>query len=810
MRRMHKQASEQEGPDRERQLAREVAAGYEAQLERVRRSASEKATELQGEIVHLEHEVTLNKARWEAMERSSSWRITAPLRSFRLWISRTRDVVLEALGLWTRRSPVGVDAPEALATESIPDAASIGGCQDTVVDGVREWSEYAPLGDRIARAREDLSRSYPVIPRKMLDFSPDELDQRTRRIRFFQQARTPLVSIIIPAANGAKATVECLTSIVMEARYSISYEVIVVDDATNDGTASLLRNVEGITVLSNTSHQGFPRCCNLAAGKARGRFLLFLRNDMQVQEGWLTALVRSFCQHERAGVAGPRIEYSNGLLQEAGGRVGRDGIPEGLGRDQSPADPRYGFTRYVEYCSSGCMLVDAVLFRQLGGFDERYAAAGCEDVDLCFRIREQGLKVVYCSNATVLRHAGGADKMEENRRKQESDNRNVAEFARTWRTRLDEDDNIRIVALYLPQFHSIPENDLWWGEGFTDWRNVERARPNFVGHYQPRKPGELGYYDLNDTNVIRKQAALAREYGVDAFCFYYYWFAGKRLLERPLDRLLDEGIDFPFCVCWANENWTRRWDGRDSEILMAQAHSDDDDTAVIRDLTRYLRAPSYLRVDGKPLLLVYRVQLFPDFLRTSRLWRQECLDRGIGEIHLCMMETFELVNRQVNPRKYGCDAAIEFPPHEMAEPLASFGRLLNPEFRGQVADYRDIAFRFATRPHPGYPRYRGAIAGWDNTARRQNDGLIFVNSSPGAFQAWLESVIRDSKLENAPAERLVFLNAWNEWAEGAYLEPDTVHGHAFLEAVRNARRAASVAGRASPSIDPSIVRQADR
>ena len=338
----------------------------------------------------------------------------------------------------------------------------------------------------------------------------------------------------------------------------------------------------------------------------------------------------------------------------------------------------------------------------------------------------------------------------------------------------------KLIAFYLPQFHPIPENDEWWGEGFTEWSNVKRARPNFVGHYQPLVPSELGFYDLRRPEVLDRQAELAKSYGIHGFCFYYYWFNGHRLLERPLEQMLARGKpDFPFCICWANENWTRRWDGSEDEVLMKQDYSEGSAEQFIRDVIPILKDRRYIKTGDAPILLVSRVDLLPDAPATARRWRQLCAQEGIPEIHLAAMQSFGIAD----PRPYGFDAAVDFPPHTQRE-LIDPGRFkgISPDFAGYLEDYLKVARNQVNQPPPPFIRYRGVMPAWDNTPRRMNRAHICVNSSPAAYQAWLERIVEQTMARSAVQEPLVFLNAWNEWAEGAYLEPDSRNGYARLNA----------------------------
>ena len=343
---------------------------------------------------------------------------------------------------------------------------------------------------------------------------------------------------------------------------------------------------------------------------------------------------------------------------------------------------------------------------------------------------------------------------------------------------------VKPIAFYLPQFHPIPENNLWWGAGFTEWTSVVRARPLFRGHYQPQLSTELGFYDLRVPEVLERQAVLAREHGIFGFCFYYYWFDGRRVLERPLDHLLASGRpDLPFCFCWANENWTRAWDGLDDDVLLRQSYDGGWAERLIRDLLPALADTRYVRVRGAPLLLVYRVDGLPDAPRAAETWR-EVARRELGvDLHLAAVQSFGIGD----PRPYGFDAAVEFPPHPFRfPPTRTKVRGLDAEFAGSVVDYEAVARESLARPLPEYPWYRGVMPSWDNTARRGRNAFVVVGSTPAVYQTWLAKAALQTLAKGAAQEPFVFLNAWNEWAEGTHLEPDDRHGRGWLEATRAA------------------------
>ena len=344
--------------------------------------------------------------------------------------------------------------------------------------------------------------------------------------------------------------------------------------------------------------------------------------------------------------------------------------------------------------------------------------------------------------------------------------------------------SIKLIAFYLPQFHPFHENDIWWGKGFTEWTNVGRALPNFSGHYQPHCPIHLGYYDLRVPSVMEEQVALAKNYGIYGFNYYFYWFAGKTLMEAPLQAMLkSKKIDMPFCLTWANENWTRKWDGLERDILIAQKHSAEDSQAFIRHLFQYFRDPRYITISGKPILIVYRPDIIPQIKATAGLWRSEMTKAGFTGIYLMSAQTFG----GTSPEPFGFDAAVEFPPHtSVSGSIVQECKDVRPDFKGVVFSYEQAASTAIQTSEPPYKRFRTAMLSWDNTARNQNASHVFHGFSLQRYKQWLTSLCTScfSAGKYSADEKLVFINAWNEWAEGTHLEPDQKYGYGYLHVTR--------------------------
>lgn len=336
--------------------------------------------------------------------------------------------------------------------------------------------------------------------------------------------------------------------------------------------------------------------------------------------------------------------------------------------------------------------------------------------------------------------------------------------------------DIKSIAFYLPQFHTFKENDEWWGKGFTEWTNTKKSSPKYPTHYQPREPhDDIGYYDLKDVDVLKKQTELAKQHGLYGFCFYYYWFSGKRLMEKPVDMLLEhKEIDFPFCLCWANENWTRTWDGLDKEVLIAQKYAKDDPKKFIKDIKKYMEDKRYIRIDDKPVLLVYNPSQIPNIENVIDEWRKEAKLQGIGEIYII---TRHLIPNDIEVNN--SDANYDFPPLQKGFPSCTLTGIDNAFIFNYSAMVSEMINYY--RNHKSLkPFYYTSTMGWDNSARRKDGYTVFHNYSLENFYNWNREIIRQTRRQNNSENRIMFINAWNEWCEGTYLDPDKKYGYANI------------------------------
>jgi lipopolysaccharide biosynthesis protein len=347
---------------------------------------------------------------------------------------------------------------------------------------------------------------------------------------------------------------------------------------------------------------------------------------------------------------------------------------------------------------------------------------------------------------------------------------------------------LRVVPFYLPQFHPIPENDRWWGAGFTEWTNVAAARPVYLGHDQPKLPADLGFYDLRVRETVARQRELAQAAGIDAFMYYHYWFAGKQLLEGPILDRLDGDIEMPFCLMWANENWTRRWDGRESDVLIGQSYGEVPATRFIEDVLPILQDTRYMRVGGRAVVAIYRPAQIPDLGAVTVSWREAARRAGVGELLLLSVDVEKEFHGLGEAKAaMGLDGSLGFPPHNARwdwVPRPQIGA--DRAFSGNVLSYRALVDDAVRKLRSGVPDsyFPGVMVNFDNTARRQSNPDVWYGSNPYTFRRWLAAAAT-AVAHRRPDERLVFVNAWNEWAEGAMLEPSARFGSTYLLAVRD-------------------------
>ena len=342
--------------------------------------------------------------------------------------------------------------------------------------------------------------------------------------------------------------------------------------------------------------------------------------------------------------------------------------------------------------------------------------------------------------------------------------------------------DIKTIALYLPQFYSFEENNEWWEKGFTEWYNVRRAKPLYNGHHQPRIPGDniqyLGYYDLTNVNFIKKQIQLAKMHGIYGFGIYYYWFSGKRLLQKPIDIFLNnKEIEFKFLLIWANEDWTRRWNGFEGKILIKQEYKECDPYNFIKDIKKYIIDRRYIKINNKPIIGLYEPKKVKNLSSTINIWRENAKKIGLGEIYIIVCLNAYNYKEMKDLKLF--DATYEFSPRDSLKyfikdmPYSLYTAALYKDI-----DYANISIDF--------PLYRGSMLEFDNSPRKKRKSIIYDNYSPEQFFMINKKIIKWTRDRYNENKRFIFINAWNEWGEGTYLEPDKKYGYSSINSLSKA------------------------
>jgi len=621
----------------------------------------------------------------------------------------------------------------------------------------------------------------------LYDFIQINPESAVASIRSFELNKSdkPEISIVIPVYNAITELAECLQSISKYVKND--YEIIIADDCSPDEKIQLaFKNHPNIIYIRNKENMGFVLNVNNAVLQASGKYILLLNSDVQILDDVVSILKRELFSDKQVGIAGPKIIFPTGILQEAGCTISKNCSTEMTGIGKNANDKAYNFKRYVDYISGACWLFEKELFEQLNGFDINFAPAYAEDLDFCARVVRSGKKILYVPETTIMHHLSVSSNLMPFNFKYYQSVINKRQFNQKHQAFYRANSKIKPIAFYLPQFHDIKQNSYWWGKNYTEWTATASAEKKFKGHYQPHIPSDLGFYNLMDTKVFEAQATLAKRYSIYGFCFYYYNFGDFELMEEALETFRKSKADIKFCLCWANENWTRRWDGFEEDILMEQKGNDNMFfLEVLKKKERFILDSRYIRIDGKPLILIYRESLFNNINEKLELWRTYWRETHNEELYICATDSMERAKENaVSPELLGFDAAVEFPVHhiETRSTLRKNEEIEGKKFKGLLLDYPEVVKEVCLREHPGYKRFPGCFPSWDNTPRRGSKAVVMRYSHPTAFHLFLEKKAQESLLFSGD-ERLLFINAWNEWGEGAHLEPDIKYGHSWLSAV---------------------------
>jgi hypothetical protein len=597
----------------------------------------------------------------------------------------------------------------------------------------------------------------------------------------------PTLSVIVPTIGRFQRMTLSMVSLENTLTKSgVSYSVHVVPDANSNSDEELfIKSVmekfdcPRMNLSANSSKKsGFAELINSEASSLTSKYLLILNDDIILDIDCVERLLQNTSPLKNEIVT-PLVLNPDRTIQEGGCLIQSDGSVTMVGRSRH--EESFGDLQRIEipFHSASCWLLDRNFFLECGGFHTFINKPYYEDLDFVVRNRATCILV---PTAKIVHFLSSSQKNTGNKTISKEVIKNI--FLENYRTELkdlSEKNKVKLFAFYLPQFHPNAVNNDAWGRGYTEWSAVASAKDFGPVHFQPHVPTELGYYDLRLKETIEQQSRLAKHYGIDAFAIMTYWFNGETVLDEPLKVFESSDLDNDFFLYWANETWSRKWDGGSKEVILNQTHSLEDSAAFIIHHKKYFLHPRYMRIHSKPVLFIYRKELFENpEMHISQL-RRTAREVGVGEIFIGLLESFDNSMKREDPTVMGFDCAVEYPPHGNF-PEAHRPNGMKLDFKGRLHKYEDLVMHYESRQIEEYPLIKTVTPGFDNTARLGRDSTIFLGSDYSMYTQWLRNCIEITKIAGKEVDFWVGINAWNEWSESAFLEPSKEHGRNLLYA----------------------------
>jgi GT2 family glycosyltransferase len=599
----------------------------------------------------------------------------------------------------------------------------------------------------------------------------------------------PRLSVVIPTIGRSKVLLECLQSIAKSSqKIGLSFEIVLAIDSNanateNDFISEVLNefSCNSLRVLRHSNFvSGFSEQVNAGVELAIGLDILILNDDTIARENLLEELWDVEWRTVDM-IFSPLVLNLDGTIQEIGSTINPQGECEWIGNGQHLSWIENIEFLCVDFASAVCWLMNRNRFRETGGFSSFAGQNYYEDSKFALN-PANGFRTYVITGAQVVHYLSQSSNPGEKMLVVNEVTRHL--FREWWRKcEIPNPKKLKVMALYLPQFHSTDYNDLWWGVGYTEWSALGSWEQQIQEQPKRLVPSELGFYDLIDKTVLEKQSILASDYGVDAFVIMTYWFNGTKLLDKPLENFLVTDLQTDFCLFWANESWSRKWDGQEEELLMKQTHNIEDSKSFISAHRQYLAHPRYVKIRGKKVIFIYRRELFANAKANLDAMRQEAIRLGLGELYFVAFESFEQSLKRDDPTLQGFDAAAEYPPHGVF-PGKKYSNFESKVFTGRSHDYKDVENFYLGRQLPKFPLIRSVMVGFDNTSRMKNKAIIFQNSDYSSFLRWFRLASKNSMYFGDSTDNWVIVNAWNEWSESAVLEPSIATGRDYLAAVK--------------------------